>query len=257
MTSISAINFNTLLGALPIWNNKKVRGKWALPIVEDNPVSNLLKIKINMEKILIQYQNSRVNGEKTDSNYDKYLQFPNINVGSLAAKIVSLSDSDDTKMYKIEKWVQNNISYTTDIKNYGQMEYWALPTLTVNKKLADCEDGAFLIHSLGLNAGVSPEKLRTYGGLVRTDSVTAPLGGHSWTAYKREVDGEWITLDWCYYPTSQALSERVIMKEDMKYIDDYFYLGKLEGTIETPFTNKIRYAQNQSSFKGFLVDIGG
>ena len=46
-----------------------------------------------------------------------------------------------------------------------------------------------------------------------------------------------------------------MMKDDLKYIDDYFFVGKFEGTVETPYTNKIRFAQGQSLFKGFLVDV--
>ena len=42
---------------------------------------------------------------------------------------------------------------------------------------------------------------------------------------------------------------------EQKYIDDYFFVGKFEGTVETPFTNKVRFAQGQSLFKGFLVDV--
>ena len=257
VTPISAINpyvVTRLWDALPTWNNKKVRGKWAIPRPEDNPINNLLKTKISLERILIQYKNSQVNGEKSDTDYDKYLQFPDPNVKIVANRIVSSLDSDDEKMYKIEQWVQDNIIYKKDIDNYGQTEYWAFPTLTLNNKSGDCEDGAFLIHSLGLHAGISPNNLRTYGGLVRTDSVVAPMGGHGWTAYKREIDGEWITLDWCYYPTDQAISERIIMSDNLKYIDDYFYVGELEGTVETPFTNKVRYAQSLL-FKGFFVDV--
>lgn len=255
MPSISSIRSIGIWDTLPTWNNKKVRGKFAIPRVADSFINNVLMTKININKILIQFRNSRVNGEKSETDYDRYLQFPDRNIKVLADKIVKTSDSDDVKMYKIVKWVQNNITYISDIKNYGQVEYWALPTLTANKKTGDCEDGAFLIHSLGLNAGIQPDKLRTYGGLVKTDSVTAPLGGHAWTAYKRKVDDEWVVLDWCYYPNSKKISERIAMKDDMKYLDDYFYLGKLEGTVETPFTNKVRYANRQSLFNGFLIDV--
>lgn len=258
VTPISAINSNVfrLFEILPnTWGSQKTRSKWAIPKQEENFVHNFLKTKISLEKILIQYQNSQVEGNKSDADYERYLQFPDSTVRAVAISIVSPSDSDDEKMYKIEQWVQENIEYKTDMANYGRAEYWALPTLTLNKKSGDCEDGAFLIHSLGLHAGVSPDNLRTYGGLVKTNSIVAPLGGHGWTAYKREIDGEWITLDWCYYPTEEQIPERITMGDNMKYIDDWFYVGEVEGTVETPLTNKVRYACNQLLVRGLFVDI--
>ncbi len=70
-------------------------------------------------------------------------------------------------MYKIEQWVINNIEYKLDRENYGMLEYWALPSLTLARGTGDCEDGAFLIMSLGLNAGVDPNRLRFYAGKVK------------------------------------------------------------------------------------------
>ena len=134
MTLISAIRPIGIWDSSPIGKSRKTHNKWALPKIEDSFVYNILTTKINIEKVLIQYQNSRVNGEQTEIDYDQYLQFPNSNIKALADRIVSVSDTDDEKIYKIEQWVQNNITYKADIKNYGQMEYWALPTLTVNRK---------------------------------------------------------------------------------------------------------------------------
>jgi predicted transglutaminase-like cysteine proteinase len=51
------------------------------------------------------------------------------------------------------------------------MTLWALPTMTVESGQGDCEDGAFLIQSLALHAGVDPDRLRTYGGIVVTIDV--------------------------------------------------------------------------------------
>jgi hypothetical protein len=154
-------------------------------------------------------------------------------------------------MWKIEQWVQNNITYVSDEKNYGQSELWAYPTVTLNKESGDCEDGAFLMHSLALHAGIPPERLRTYGGLVWADNYGITTGGHAWTSYKRETDDAWIITDWCYWAKDTPLSERQPMSGDFKYIDDYFYVeaGK---TVETPYANKVRYAQQIP--KGMFVN---
>lgn len=190
--------------------------------------------------------------EQGDSGLDyvKYITPSNPEIINLAMSIVNRGDSNDTKMFKIEQWVQEHIEYKTDIENYGQLERWAYPIETLSKKSGDCEDQAFLIHSLGIAAGVPPDRLRTYGGLVFNPSGSS-AGGHGWTAYIREKDNQWITLDSSYYPISTALSERNPMSDDLRYIDDFWYIqsGK---TIATPYANKIRFA---GELKGVNIDV--
>jgi predicted transglutaminase-like cysteine proteinase len=199
---------------------------------------------------LIQLNNQAVTGDvDSGADYERYLQYPNGTIKALAASIVKPSDDADTKMYKIEQWVKNNITYVSDIKQYRTSELWAYPTMTVNSKEGDCEDGAFLMHSLALHVGIDPDRLRTYGGIVITSDGTG-VGGHAWTAYKRESDDEWIVLDWCYWPKSTALSERGSMSEDLKYIDDYFFVQATK-TVETPYANRVRMA----SAKPLIISI--
>lgn len=163
-------------------------------------------------------------------NYSMYLQYPNSKISSLVNTIVGRGDSDDTKAYKIIEWVQKNITYNSDLSNYGRDEYWALPAQTLQKKSGDCEDGAFLIHSMLLAAGVSSEKLRTYGGLVIDPS--GGLGGHAWTVYKRQSDNQWVLLDWCYNPDDALIEKRETFKEYKDYIDSYFYVTLRETVDE-------------------------
>jgi predicted transglutaminase-like cysteine proteinase len=192
-------------------------------------------------------------GQATDSGlgYEKYLQFPNPNLQALADSIVSPGNTNDQRVYKIEQWVQENIAYISDTENYRVPELWAYPTVTLGRGAGDCEDGAFLIHSLALHAGVPPQRLRTYGGIVFADDYGLSTGGHAWTAYRREIDEQWIIVDWCYWAKDTPIEERIPMADDHKYIDDYFYVeaGK---TVETPLTNAVRYAILS---KGTLIDL--
>lgn len=196
----------------------------------------------------IQYQYGFQGGQKSSADYSKYLQFPNRKIGQTADSIVNPGDSNDEKAYRITQWVIDNIEYQSDIETYGREEYWAYPAMTMTYKAGDCEDGAFLIHSLMLNAGVPPERIRTYGGYVSA-GAGARTGGHGWTAYRRETDDEWVVLDWCYFPSRETVDERIPMKEDAKYIDDYFFVMLTE-TIETPYSNKVRHPA-----VGNLVDM--
>lgn len=163
-------------------------------------------------------------------DYRMYLQYPNSQITNLVNTIVGRADSDDQKAYKIIEWVQKNIKYTSDIYNYGRDEYWALPTQTLQKKKGDCEDGAFLIQSMLLASGVSPDRLRTYGGLVIDPA--GGLGGHAWTVYKRQTDNQWVLLDWCYNPDDTPISKRTVFKQYKDYIDSYFYVTAKETVDE-------------------------
>jgi len=189
-----------------------------------------------------------------------YLQYPNAHLKRLALSIVSPSDTNDTKVAKITAWVIDHIKYVKDKVNYRAEELWAAPTMTLAKKSGDCEDGAFLIHSLALNAGVPANRLRTYGGLVKAGTGAA-TGGHGWTAYRRESDNEWVVLDFSYYPSKIDTDARPLMKEDNKYIDDFFYMT-LTDYVLTELSNRVRDPDNYDSMArvkekawiGILID---
>lgn len=103
--------------------------------------------------------------------------------------------------------------------------------------LHNCEDQNFLIHSLGLAAGVPSERLRTYGGLVETGD--GGLGGHAWVGYRRESDNEWIVLDAAYLPTDEPLETRTRLSRRWEYVDDFFFV-EANRTVMTTYTNRIR-----------------
>jgi predicted transglutaminase-like cysteine proteinase len=167
-----------------------------------------------------------------------YLQYPNEKVAEIANKIVKPYDSDDVKMEKIQRAVVKGIRYETDQEQYGYEELWVPPLQTLQSGKGDCEDGAFLIMSLALNAGVDPSRLRMYGGFVDAGPGAAS-GGHGWVAYKRESDNEWVAADYSYYPDLRPMDVRTPLREDDKYVDDYFYMTN-KYYVSTPFTNRIK-----------------
>jgi len=240
MKKLNVIDITPLLPKAP-----KAPTLWDSVFPKNDPFADLFNILNNIVQakiVSIQILNPSAPGIDQDSgaDYERYLQFPNSELKALAASIVSTTDTNDAKMYKIEQWVINNIEYVSDAEQYEKSELWAYPTMTINNMKGDCEDGAFLLHSLALNAGVPNSRLRTYGGLVVTSSGTG-IGGHAWTAYQRETDNEWIVLDWCYWATSKPFSERQSMSANLKYIDDFFFVEATK-TVETPYTNRVRFA---------------
>ena len=167
-----------------------------------------------------------------------WIQYPNKIIKRLSLKIVHPLDSDDVKMEKIHRWVVENIEYMSDQDQYGYPELWVPPIMLLRTRKGDCEDGAFLIMSLGLNAGVDPKRLRMYGGFVDAGRG-APSGSHGWLAYRRESDNEWVALDFSYYPDLGPMDYKTPLKDDMKYVDDYFFFTN-HYIVVTENTNRIR-----------------
>jgi len=221
-----------------IWDSTIKPKNGISPLVQDL-LPNIQKIQFNWIQLKMEFINGKkIENQNTINENRKYLQYPNDIIKNLANVIVKPNDSNDVKAYKILSWVQDNIEYRSDLKNYGKSEHWAKPTETLNMMSGDCEDGAFLIHSLMLNAGISWERIRTYGGEVFA-GIGAATGGHGWTAYSRETDNEWVVLDWCYYANDKEIADRTPMSDDHKYIDDWFYITTHK-TTETPYANKVR-----------------
>jgi predicted transglutaminase-like cysteine proteinase len=180
-----------------------------------------------------------------------YLQWPNEILKRLAFQIVSPKDSDDVKMQKIQKWVVNNIDYMEDKTQYGYEELWIPPVMLLNQGKGDCEDGAFLIISLGLNAGVDPKRLRFFGGEVKAGEGAA-TGGHGWVAYSRESDDEWVAVDFSYYPDTRPMDKRTPLTDDLKYVEDYFFWDPNGLIVDTSNTNRIREPNGTYNVNGYV-----
>lgn len=209
---------------------------------QNNLITGLLPQIQSIKMNWIQLKMAMINGEKVSEQeaheYSEYLAYPSNEIKLLANQIVEPTDDNDTKAHKILLWVQENLQYVSDSKQYKTPEYWATPMETLKSMKGDCEDGAFLIHSLMLNAGIPWDRIKTYGGEVWA-GVNAPTGGHGWAAYMRESDDEWVVLDWCYYANQKPIDERTAMRDDLKYIDDWFYITEHE-TVMTTYVNTLR-----------------
>jgi len=205
-----------------------------------NSIETLIKavaFKRAADLSLLQFLQKRVPIEESEVNYAEYFQYENPRIQKLTDGIIDPSWSDDQKAYVAEQYVIDLLEYIPDLENYGQNEYWALPTQTLDKKSGDCEDGALFIISIMLHAGVDPSKIFFYGGTVREDG-RLELGGHGWVGYKRS-DGEIVPLDWCFYPTSNSLEDRPALKDNRRYYDDYF-VATLYKTVMTEYENWVR-----------------
>lgn len=108
-----------------------------------------------------------------------------------------------------QKFVVDYVHYKDDEIENNCEDFWQFPFETIASRVGDCEDGAILMASLMINAGIPNWRVKVVGGSVRPQP-TAPEGGHAYCIYlaDRETGLEWEIHDWCYYqdynvPTGQ------------------------------------------------------
>jgi len=125
---------------------------------------------------------------------------------------------DNETMYNILIFVMNHVKYTGDVETKGQKEFWQNPEDTITLGKGDCEDGAILIKSLSLIAGVPDYKVRIAAGAVKG-------GGHAYVLYVRSDDTQCV-LDWCYWPNKILIKDRKKFEEEENYYDIWFSFNK-------------------------------
>lgn len=149
--------------------------------------------------------------------------------------------SHDQTAHAIQKWVVRYLTYKYDSESSNCPEFWQFPFETVQSQIGDCEDGAILIASLCINAGIPPFRVKIAAGYVQS-APTAPQGGHAYAIYLAD-DGNWRILDWCYYEDSRTPVNRKPLAKNGGYRNCY---------KDVWFTFNSDYSWNQKS-----LDING
>lgn len=139
-------------------------------------------------------------------------------------KLPLFSGTRDVVILKILKWVIANIVYEVDSKRFKVAEKWQNVNETQIFKRGDCEDGAILIFALARVHNINPMQIKLVAGDVKFNGKKV---GHCWVEYMSdECFGEWHTIDWCYWPTTQPFSERI--PKSVNYQKDWFAITDLE-----------------------------
>ncbi|MFX0077373.1 MAG: DUF4332 domain-containing protein [Candidatus Hermodarchaeota archaeon] len=116
-------------------------------------------------------------------------------------------DTPNATALAVQNFVCNFLIYKYDDLASECPEFWLFPFEAIQSEIGDCEDGAILIASLLINAGVPSWRVKVCAAQVMADPVFAPsdteLGGHAYCIYladRPESDRklEWVILDWCY-----------------------------------------------------------
>lgn len=88
---------------------------------------------------------------------------------------------DETAL-AVQKFVVENVIYKYDTESSLVPEFWQFPFETIFSKVGDCEDGAILIASLCINAGIPEWRVKVAAGYVQPNP-NAPQGGHGYCIY--------------------------------------------------------------------------
>jgi hypothetical protein len=116
-------------------------------------------------------------------------------------------DTPNDTALVVQNFVCNFLKYKYDDIASECPEFWLFPFESIQSEIGDCEDGAILIASLLINAGVPSWRVKVCAAQVMADPVFAPsdteLGGHAYCIYladrpESERKLEWVILDWCY-----------------------------------------------------------
>jgi predicted transglutaminase-like cysteine proteinase len=104
---------------------------------------------------------------------------PKSKAGKAMAEMQKAVDAKKTTLEKAraaEKAVNRRVKYISDIKQYNQEDYWALPGETLTSGKGDCEDYAIVKYKLLANSGVRPEDMEI---LTVTDPNTPKGPAHA------------------------------------------------------------------------------
>ncbi|EOU2097104.1 transglutaminase domain-containing protein [Clostridium perfringens] len=122
-----------------------------------------------------------------------------------------------------QSFVTNYLTYKDDIENSNCPEFWQMPFESLASSVGDCEDGAILMASLMINAGIPNWRVKVAAGTVKPQP-TAPLGGHAWCLFLADrEDGTlaWEIHDWCYYQDTEIPTGSKPLAKDGGYNNTY------------------------------------
>lgn len=122
-----------------------------------------------------------------------------------------------------QKFVVNYLDYVTDTEQDDCVEFWQFPFETIASRMGDCEDGAILMASLMINAGIPNWRVKVVAGEVQPEP-TAPFGGHAYCIYladRKDGSLEWEIHDWCYYEDTDIPTGEKPLAKDGGYEGSY------------------------------------
>jgi hypothetical protein len=127
--------------------------------------------------------------------------------------------------WTVQKWVVKFLTYKYDSEYTDCEEFWMFPFESLQSKIGDCEDGAILIATLCIAAGIPAWRIKVAAGFVQ-EAPTAPTGGHAYCIYLADRLEQpeklgWVILDWCFFEDSTWPVEKKPLAKDGGYQNMY------------------------------------
>lgn len=144
---------------------------------------------------------------------------------SLLKKIIKKYDlkksTYNETAHACQKFVIDFMSYETDLKHNGVYDFWQFPFESIACRIGDCEDGAILMASLMINAGIPNWRVRVACGYIKPNVKKI---GHSWCIYLADKDNgklDWEIHDWCMFEDSSVPSGKKLLASKGGYKSIY------------------------------------
>ena len=139
---------------------------------------------------------------RLDSFIKEQLDNPTDEMRKIANKfILDYRHNTDKRMIAILKFVNKNVKYIGDKRNFGKEEYWATAQETWDRKADDCDGINGLIYHLARLAGI--------GGLQLWNAIgDTANAGHYWLIYFSFTTDKWYSIDGTYNVDLKPISIR-------------------------------------------------
>jgi len=171
-------------------------------------------------------------------------------------------DTPNDTALSIQNFVCNFLKYKYDDIASECPEFWLFPFEAIQSEIGDCEDGAILIASLLINAGIPSWRVKVCAAQVMADPIFAPsdteLGGHAYCIYladrpDSERKLEWVILDWCYLQDPEILiAEKPLARDggtEGAYREIWFTFNDLHSWAQSSFEVGSRISKNRTTQK--------
>lgn len=205
------------------------------------------------EKAPIIYTGRALRGEsykkQIDVDVKAFLKKDDAILWHVITQIGLRRDTPNETALAIQNFVCNFLKYKYDDLTSDCPEFWQFPFESIQSEIGDCEDGAILIASLLINAGIQSWRVKVCAAQVMADPVVAPseseLGGHAYCIYLADrADSqrklEWVVLDWCYLQDPEVPIEKKPLARDG---------GQEEAYKDIWFTFNDEHSWAQSAFE--------
>ena len=174
------------------------------------------------EKIIYDGRGMRNYNKRIDIDVRQMVWEDDYILQGIVKKSNLVKETMDLTAHACQRYVCRHLRYIGDEKSSKLEECWQFPNETVLLKTGDCEDGAILMASLMLNAGIPSWRVRVTAGMVQ-EAPTAEAGGHAYVTYCREQDNNWVILDWCYFADSKISVSNKPLANKVKYYKDIWF----------------------------------